>query len=175
MNLITIDYVLIGLVLLSALIGLLRGFVKEFLSLANWVLAIWVAARFGGAAAALLADWIADPVIRLWAARLLLLVGVLVVGGIIGALLGHLVSNSILTGTNRTLGMLFGLARGVLVAALAVLVLQMAGFAEEAWWSESQLVPWFEPVGQWLREIGGLGLDYINGTVRLPAGSRVDA
>lgn len=164
MNLITFDYLLLGVVLVSALIGVIRGFVKESLSLLSWVIAIWAAARFGAVAAGWLGDWIADPVIRLWAGRLLVLVGALVAGSIIGAIIGHLVNHSVLTGTNRVLGMLFGLARGVLVAALGVLVLQMAGFAQEPWWAESRLVPHVSPLGEWLRQMAEQGLDYLDGT-----------
>jgi len=168
MNLITFDYVLLGIVLVSALIGVLRGFVKESLSLLSWVVAIWAAARFGPDAAGLLSSWIADPVIRLWAGRLLVLVGLLVAGSIVGAIVGHLVNHSVLTGTNRVLGMLFGLARGVLVAALGVLVLQMAGFDQEPWWRESRLVPHVAPVGEWLRNLAEQGLDYLDGSAGRP-------
>lgn len=171
MNLITFDYVLLGVVLVSALIGVVRGFVKESLSLLSWIIAIWAAARFGAAAAGWLSGWIADPVIRLWAGRLLVLVGALVIGSILGAIIGHLVNHSVLTGTNRVLGMLFGLARGVLVAALGVLVLQMAGFGQEPWWSESRLVPHVAPVGEWLRNLAEQGLDYLDGTGGRPAPS----
>jgi membrane protein required for colicin V production len=168
MNLITFDYILLGVVLVSALIGIVRGFVKESLSLLSWVIAIWAAARFGASAAGWLSTWIADPVIRLWAGRLLVLVGALVIGSIIGAVIGHLVNHSVLTGTNRALGMLFGLARGVLVAALGVLVLQMAGFEQEPWWRDSQLVPHVAPVGEWLRSLAEQGLGYLDGTAGPP-------
>ncbi|MCC5795400.1 MAG: CvpA family protein [Chromatiales bacterium] len=171
MNLMMLDYVLLGVIVVSALIGVLRGFVRESLSLLTWILAIWAAARFGAEAGGLLGDWIADPLILLWAGRLMVLVGVLVVGSVIGAIIGHLVSHSLLTGTDRLLGMLFGLGRGVLLAALGVLVLEMAGFEQEEWWRESRLVPQFAPLGGWLRELAGQGLDYLDGAVWLPARS----
>jgi membrane protein required for colicin V production len=177
MNLITFDYILLGVVLASAVIGIVRGFVKESLSLLSWVIAIWAAARFGAAAAGWLSSWIADPVIRLWAGRLLVLIGALVIGSIVGAVIGHLVNHSVLTGTNRVLGMFFGLARGVLVAALGVLVLQMAGFEQEPWWGESQLVPHVAPLGEWLRNLAEQGLNYLDGSggrpeaAVLPAGN----
>lgn len=166
---ITFDYILLGVVLVSAVIGIIRGFVKESLSLLSWVVAIWAAARFGAEAAGWLSAWIADPVIRLWAGRLLVLVGALVIGSILGAVIGHLVNHSVLTGTNRALGTLFGLARGVLVAALGVLVLQMAGFDQEPWWRESRLVPHVAPLGEWLRSLAEQGLNYLEATGAPPA------
>ena len=50
------DYVVIAIVVLSVILGLFRGMVKEVLSLANWVLAFWIANRYG-AELAVYMDW----------------------------------------------------------------------------------------------------------------------
>lgn len=41
-----VDFTIIGVIVLSALISIVRGFVREALSLISWVLAFFVASRF---------------------------------------------------------------------------------------------------------------------------------
>lgn len=147
----TIDYVLIGLLVVSALVGIFRGLIREALSLIVWILAIWVAARFGDRLAPLSARWLADPLWQLWAGRLVVFIGVLLAGSLLAWLIGYLVSNSVITGTDRMLGMLFGLARGVVLAGLLAIALEIAGFGNESWWRQSKLIPYATAVGAELR------------------------
>lgn len=156
-----IDYLLAGIVAISALLGLFRGFLKEALSLAAWVAAIWCAFTYSAPAAQLIASFISDPVLRLWAARFLVLACVLLVGSLLSGLVSHLVSGTMLTGTDRTLGIAFGLARGAVLAGLAVVVLQLAGFDQAPWWRESKLIPYAAPVGAFLRELADDGLSML--------------
>ena len=79
----TLDYVLLAVVFLSALIGLFRGIFREAMSLVVWITAVWVAARYAAAVAPHLADLVANAQIRIWGARLLLLIAVLITGGIV--------------------------------------------------------------------------------------------
>jgi membrane protein required for colicin V production len=93
----------------------------------------------------------------LWAARGLLLVGVLIAGGIATALVAMTLRAAGLGPTDRAIGMVFGLARGVLLVALAVIVLRLAGFADEPWWRQSKLIPYAAPVAEALREVVAQG------------------
>ncbi len=147
------DYVLMGVLLASALVGLLRGLVREALSLVIWAGAIWVAARYGEQAANLFAGNLPDPLWQLWAGRLALFVGVLFAGNVLAWLITYLVRRSVITGTDRILGMLFGLARGVILAGILVLALGLAGFESEPWWGESKLLPYAAAVGAQLRDL----------------------
>lgn len=147
----TIDYVLIGLLVVSALVGILRGLIREALSLAAWIVAIWMAARFGELPAPVFARWLADPLWQLWAGRAAIFVGVLLAGTLLAWLIGYLVNHSVITGTDRLLGMLFGLARGVVLAGLLVIALEIAGFGNESWWRQSKLIPYAAAVGAELR------------------------
>jgi membrane protein required for colicin V production len=148
-----LDYVLLGLLAVSVLIGALRGVVREAMSLVVWIAAAWAASRYGSALAPQLADTIDNPQLRLWAARGLLLVGVLIAGGIITALIAMTLRAVGLGPTDRAIGMVFGLVRGVLLVALAVIVLRLAGFTDEPWWRESKLIPYAAPVAEALREV----------------------
>jgi len=147
------DYVLLGLLLVSALVGVLRGLIREALSLVIWVAAFWYAARFGGQAARLFSHTLHDPLWQLWAGRLSLFVGVLFAGSVVAWLVGYFVRRSVITGTDRMLGMLFGLARGVALAGVLVLALELGGFTTEPWWRESKLLPYAVAVGAELRDL----------------------
>lgn len=141
-----LDVAILGLIALSAVISLLRGFVREALSLATWILAFWVALTFAAHLAAVpwLGEQIASPTARISAAFVALFLLTLIVGALINYVIAQLVSKTGLSGTDRLVGALFGVARGV--ALIGVLVL-LAGFTQlprERWWDESVLLPQFE-------------------------------
>lgn len=159
---IAVDYLLIAILVLSAVIGLFRGFVKEAISLLGWILAIWGAWRFGADVAALLPDFVDDGTVKIWAARLLVLIGVLFVSGLLSWLTSLLVEKTGLSGTNRMVGMVFGLARGVIFAGVAVYLLDVAGFDEESWWSESKLIPYVAPIAQKLNDLAAEGIEMLD-------------
>jgi hypothetical protein len=74
------DWTIVGVLVLSALISIKRGFVKEALSLATWVAAVIIAIIFADRLAVLLEDHIATPSVREMAAFALLFVATLLVG-----------------------------------------------------------------------------------------------
>ena len=145
------DYVLLGVLLASALVGILRGLIREALSLIIWVLSLWAAVRFGSQAGRLFSGLLHEPLLQVWAGRLAIFVGLLFAGSLVTWLIGYVVRRSVITGTDRALGMLFGVARGVVLAGILVLGLQLAGFATEPWWRESKLLPYAAAVGAQLR------------------------
>ncbi len=158
---VTFDYLLIGIIALSALLGAFRGFVKEALALAGWVVAVWAAWRFGEDASARLPDFVADPVIKLWASRFLMLLGALFAAGVVARLLSILLDQTGLSGTNRLLGAVFGVARGAVLSAVVVAVLDVAGFDEAPWWRESKLIPYAAPIADRLGEYADQGIEML--------------
>lgn len=154
----TFDYVLLAMLLASALVGILRGLIREAMSLAIWILALWCAARFDAQVADLFSNTLKDPLWRLWAARLAVFVGVLFAGSVVAWTVSYFVRRSVITGTDRMLGMLFGLARGAVLAGILVLALELGGFAAEPWWRESKLIPYAAVVAAELREVAQLQL-----------------
>lgn len=149
----TFDYILLSMLLVSGLIGVLRGLIREALSLAIWVAALWSAARFGQDASRLFTTMLDDPLWQLWAGRLALFVGVLFAGSVLAWIVTYFVRRSVITGTDRVLGMLFGIARGVILAGILVLALDLGGFSAEPWWRESKLLPYAAAVGAELRDL----------------------
>jgi len=144
------DFAILGIIAVSALISLWRGFFKEALSLTSWVAAIWVALAFADEMARLLADWIDTPSVRQAVAMSVLFVAVLLLGGLINYLIGQLVKKTGLEGTDRVLGSVFGAVRGGLVVAVLVLVGGMTVLPQDEWWQSSQLMPHFEQLALWL-------------------------
>ena len=144
-----VDWAIIAIIVVSALISLTRGFVKEALSLVTWILAGLVAWLFGGALAELLAPYIDTPSLRVIAACSILFILTLLLGGLINYLIGQLVIATGLSGTDRFLGMVFGAARGGLLVVVIVGLLSLAPVDGDTWWRESVLIPHFLLVADW--------------------------
>jgi membrane protein required for colicin V production len=148
--------VLILLVLVgSTLIGLLRGFVREAVSLAFWVVAIWAAWKFGPVVEPHLGGLMADPKIAPWVGRLVILVLVLLLGWLIGMLLSYFTRSMGLGPLDRAIGLLFGVVRGMVLVGLMVIGGELLHLNQEDWWSRSKLIPYGETVGDWLRAMVG--------------------
>lgn len=158
-GLIWVDWVIVAIVVISTLISLRRGFVKEALSLVIWVAAFVVARTFHPHLQTLLADTIETDSIRLIAAFGILFVGTLVVGAIISNLIGALVRITGLTATDRVLGMCFGLARGLIVVVVAVALLRYTPVTNDTWWRSSPLIQQALLVEQWTRRTLGNDLE----------------
>jgi len=145
-----IDYVILGVIGLSTIISLVRGFVREALSLVVWVFAFWVAWTFFRELAGHL-DIFSVPSVRLGVAFAILFIATLIVGALVNYLIGQLVDKTGLSGTDRLIGMLFGAARGALLVAVLVLLAGLTPFPEDPWWQESGLLGHFQELATWLK------------------------
>jgi membrane protein required for colicin V production len=139
-----VDVAILTVIAVSTLISLLRGFVREAFSLAVWMLAFWVAWAFMHPLALRLELWIATPSVRMGASFALLLLAVLLIGGLINYGLIRLVQKTGLSGSDRFIGMIFGLARGVLVVTVLVLLAGLTPLPQDPWWRESLLLSQFQ-------------------------------
>ncbi|KAA8984594.1 MULTISPECIES: CvpA family protein [Gammaproteobacteria] len=157
--LIWIDWVIIAIVAISTLISLKRGFVREAMSLVIWVGAFVIARTFHPNMQMLLADTVGNPTVRLIAAFGILFVGTLVVGAVVNNALGRLVEATGLSATDRTLGMFFGLARGLVVVLVALALLRMTPVTGDTWWRESATVQELAKVEAWTRDVLGDEID----------------
>ncbi|MGI9291352.1 MAG: CvpA family protein [Gammaproteobacteria bacterium] len=156
------DYVLLFILLASGVTSLFRGFFREAISLAGWVVAGWVAWRMGPAFSGWLDAWLSDAALRLWVSRAILFVLVLMLSGLLGRFMSVLMVSTGLTGTDRALGIVFGLARGMIFCGLLLMVLELLGFAESAWWQQSKLIPYAAPVADIIRYAAEDGLEYLD-------------
>ena len=166
------DYVIIFLCVASALVGVWRGFTAEALSLLTLLIAIWLAWAFAGRVDPMLGRWIgASPEVRLWAARVVLFVLALLVGGLISWLARKLVRHTGLTGLDRLLGGVFGLLRAVVLIGLMVIVMQFLGIEQEPWWQESRLKPYADRAAAAVKYFAELSGRYLQDLKEQPAAS----
>lgn len=145
-----VDYGILGVIGFSALVSLMRGFVRETLSLLAWILAFWVAFTFFREIAVHM-PWISVPSIRIAVAFILLLVTTLILGAVVNFLIGQLLDKTGLTVADRLFGILFGVARGALIIAVLVLLAGLTPLPQDPWWRESQLLGHFIGIAEWLR------------------------
>lgn len=138
------DIAILTIIGISALISLFRGFVREVLSLVAWVVAFWIAFTFTNPASNLLIDYVSIPTARYVMAFVGLLVVSLIVTGILNHLIGKLVDKTGLSGTDRMLGVVFGMIRGVAVVGVMVFLAGLTPVPRDPWWRESALMGHFQ-------------------------------
>src|SRR5256885_12417070 len=105
------DYLVIAAIVASAIVGAVRGFLREAVALAAWVIALFLAWHFADLIAPHLGGLMSDSGVRPWAARVIIVLLVLLLGAGVGAALRHFVRLSIFSGMDRLLGFAFGLLR----------------------------------------------------------------
>lgn len=144
-----IDFIIIGIIALSLIISLFRGFVKEVMSLVSWVAAFFVASQFYPYLASYFTQ-IESIYIRNGVAIVILLIATLIVGSIINYIISQIVDKTGLSGTDRVLGACFGLLRGVLIiAAIIFLAKTFTSVNQTEIWKNSQLIPHFNYIVDW--------------------------
>lgn len=149
------DYVIAGLLAFSCIAGLMRGLLREVISLLTWIAALWLAWQYAGTLEPHLGGALAAEAVRPWAARTIIFVGVLLIGAAVGAIVTHFVRLSLFSGVDRLLGFLFGLLRGAVVLGLLAMLCHAVRLQDEPWYRGSTLVPYAEQAGNVLRALVG--------------------
>ncbi len=148
-----LDIIILGVIALSALISLIRGFVKESISLVTWIVAGVLAFRYFSPMAELLEPFVVSPTIRGIAGFAILFVSTLIIGAIVNFIMSQLVSKTGLSGTDKALGVVFGGARGVLIVTMVVLLASLTPMPEAQWWQESVMMGYFQQLAEWVKGI----------------------
>lgn len=149
-----LDIGIIVLIVLSALIGLIRGFVRETFSLITWLAALGFAFLYYEQLASHVPFDGQGKLGRVVIAFVVIFLGVLIIGSIINHLLSAAVSSIGLGGVDYLLGGAFGILRGGLIVTLLVMLFSAVGkSSSETWWTESRLMPWFENNAMLLKEM----------------------
>jgi membrane protein required for colicin V production len=136
-----LDWTIVALLAISVLLGVWRGFVREVLSLAGWVVGLWLALRYASTLGESLPFELEWPGARTAIAALVIVLGCVVAAALAAWLIGKFMNAVKLTGTDRLLGALFGLARALIVLWLLVLVASRTALAQQPLWRDSVLVP----------------------------------
>lgn len=147
-----IDYTIIGIIIFSAVVSVIRGFVREALSLVGWVCAFFVASQFYF----YIADYFTyfhDAFIRNAVAIAILFIATLLVCSVVSYIISTIVDKTGLTGTDRVLGIFFGVVRGILiVSAILFFIDTFTAFSQNPDWQDSQLIPHFRYIIHWFFE-----------------------
>jgi membrane protein required for colicin V production len=133
------DYAVLAVIGLSATIGIWRGLVREVVALAGWIAATVVAMLFAGEAASLMPANFATPLIRTLLAFAVLFLLVLIGTSLAGLLIAKIVRAVGLGIADRTLGGVFGMARGALILLALVVVAGLTALPKEPFWREAKL------------------------------------
>jgi len=157
------DILIIGILSLSAIISLFRGFFKEVISLVTWLVAVWAAFTFSSALAPKLLPYIPfindlpvakSLIVQALISGVLIFFGILLIGSLVNYVFSLAVQKTGLTGSDRLLGMLFGIARGGLIVALLTLFLGKSELVQqESWWLNSNLRPHAQQAANLLERI----------------------
>src|SRR5262252_10179795 len=131
------DYIVIVAIIISAVVGAARGFLRESIAVGAWLIALLLAWHFSDLIAPHLGGLMSDSEVRPWAARIIIVVLVLLLGAGIGATVGHFVRLSIFSGMDRLLGVFFGLLRGFVLLGVFVILGQLLRLDGERWWTRS--------------------------------------
>lgn len=162
----TVDWIIVAVIGLSALLSLVRGFTREFVSLAAWILAVVGARLFAPSLAAVLPDWWDSQAMQELCAFAILFVLIIGTGMLLGHLLGQVISASAsLSITDRLLGTAFGAVRGVIIVLVA-LTFSAQWLSGEGFWRQSQLIPHFMIFEGWTREAADESAAWIGGRVQ---------
>ncbi|MBM5812008.1 MAG: CvpA family protein [Gammaproteobacteria bacterium] len=145
------DYLFLIILLVSLVLGVLRGFIREAVSVLSWLGGLWLAWRFGYLVYPWLGGALAEPGVREWAGRGAVFIAVLLVGTAAGAIISHYARRATgLSAVDRLLGGVFGLLRAVVLIGLLVIAARAVGLDGEAWWSRTRSMPLAETTANWL-------------------------
>ena len=133
-----LDYIIIGIVLLSSIFGFSRGLIREAFSLASWVAAFLFGIWFGPTLAAECSDYLGEEQFGQIVAFLIVIVGTLATASMLQWGLGQIITHTGMSSTDRILGFGFGAARGGLLVTIMLMVSQSL-FANTDWWASSEL------------------------------------
>jgi membrane protein required for colicin V production len=138
------DYAVLAIIGLSAFIGLVRGAVREVLAVAGWVLAFWVATSYALTAVRYAPLALSNPSLRLAAAFIVLFLITLIVVGFAGKLFTTLIQKVGLGPFDRLLGLVVGVARGVLIVLVLVIIGGLTALPRQSEWRNAMSSGWFE-------------------------------
>lgn len=151
-----LDFAVIGVLVLSIAWGVWRGLVREVISLAGWVAAFLVANYLAEPLANALPGSIANPDLRVIVAFVAIFVVTLTLATLVALMVSKALRASGLAGLDRTLGGLFGVGRGLLIAVAFAIGAGLTSFPQNPIWKQSysgpmlgrtvaQLEPWLPP------------------------------
>lgn len=144
------DFIVLAIVGVSACLGLIRGLIREVLSLIAYVLAFLASVWWGASLSVQLTPWLDNVLLRTALAHGAIFIVVLLLVGLLNVTLGALLRKTGLTPADHGLGGLFGALRGALFVLLLVALAGYTEWPQQDWWQQASLS---EPIVRGLRQL----------------------
>ena len=149
-----LDGILVGFTLVSAMLAMVRGFSREILSVASWVAAAIAAYFFYPLVLPYVEPYVDNAQIAMAGAAAAVFFIALIIVTVITMKVADFIIDSRVGALDRTLGFLYGAARGILVVAVGLLFFMwLVGSNPPAWIAEAKSLPLLEGIGNWLESI----------------------
>ncbi|BCM24888.1 CvpA family protein [Methyloradius palustris] len=148
------DYVVLAILGISILLSMMRGFIREILALAGWIAAFYIARTYTLQFAELLPSSIPSESLRFLAAFVILFLAALLVCSLLAIGLSQLFKTIGLSWLDRGLGAVFGIARGIVIVGVLVLLAGLTSVPRDIRWRNAMfsapleamavsILPWF--------------------------------
>lgn len=140
-----LDWILCVILLISTIIGVSRGMVREIFALIGWVAAFFCSLYYSGDVAQMLPLNTVGPMVKMFLAVVLIVIACVFAAGLVGKILRKILSSISIGAEDRILGCLFGFLRGLLIVGILVYLGGATEFvSKQVWWKDSQMVPYVE-------------------------------
>lgn len=142
------DWIIAAIILISIIISIFRGFIKEAFSLVSWILAIWLGITFCVHAGEFIHQYIEIPTpkFREWAGFAAIFICTLFVFSLLSYVISRLLIRGPIKGVDRVLGIGFGFLRGCAIVVALLMVVRALGMEDSQWWADSKHISHFEPI-----------------------------
>jgi len=150
-----LDWLIAIVFILSIVVGVLRGFIREVLSIVSWILAFWLSITFCAQAGNFVAQYVNIPAeaFRISAGFALIFIATLFLFSIISYIVTKLIVKRAIKGTDRILGLFFGATRAVAIVIVVLLLGRGIGLDSKDWWQSSMSLSYFEPLADYVEEL----------------------
>ncbi|MFG1202062.1 CvpA family protein [Xanthobacter aminoxidans] len=148
-----LDIIVLSVMLISGILAMVRGFLREVFSILSWAVAAGVTVYFYKSALPVVKQYISQDSAALAVTVALLFLGTLLIASILTARISDLVLDSRIGALDRTLGFAFGLARGLLLMVIAILFFNWLVPPEKQppWVANAKSLPAITKAGEWLK------------------------
>ncbi|MEE9309568.1 MAG: CvpA family protein [Cocleimonas sp.] len=145
------DIVIVVLILITALIGFMRGLVWMAVFIATWAAAIFFALKYKDQLSAILPIKLSSEFLQTGIAALLIFLGVLLAGAIINAILHKLINAVGFGAFDRILGTVLGVLLGAFAITLLTMLAGLTELPDQESWAKSKFIPKFQEAAEWIK------------------------
>lgn len=163
-DLIVVDYLTLSFFAMSFVLGLMRGVIKETLSLLNWIVSIILARNILLVLSYVGISFLPDNSIILIVSKIFMFLVSLFIGSLLIKMIQNIIKNLGLGGLDRFLGGIFGAIRGVVIIGILYYATQLLSLEFGGWWTDGIIFNFYEglPIFNEPSQIGDVAQDISN-------------